>query len=73
MYKTRGSGHPAPPSSPSSLFDMPGTFTHVFDTTLFKGTITVNTGLFIDGQWVDSANKETIEWVVNLVNYAAVT
>ncbi|KIP06629.1 hypothetical protein PHLGIDRAFT_128195 [Phlebiopsis gigantea 11061_1 CR5-6] len=45
---------------------MSSTFTHQFDTALFKGTITVNTGLFIDGQWVDSVSKETID-VINPV------
>ncbi|EKM75281.1 hypothetical protein AGABI1DRAFT_46701 [Agaricus bisporus var. burnettii JB137-S8] len=32
---------------------MPQTFTHTFDSSLFKGTVTINTGLFIGGKWVD--------------------
>lgn len=42
---------------------MPGTFTHQFDTALYKGSVTVNTGLFIGGQFVDPIDKETIEYV----------
>ncbi|KAJ3569323.1 hypothetical protein NP233_g5124 [Leucocoprinus birnbaumii] len=29
------------------------TYTHKFDTTLYKGSVTVKTGFFIDGQWAD--------------------
>ncbi|KAG5636466.1 hypothetical protein H0H81_007946 [Sphagnurus paluster] len=29
-----------------------GSFTHTFDTPLYKGASTINTGLFINGQWV---------------------
>jgi len=43
---------------------MPSTFTHTFDTPSFKGTATVNTGLFINGQWVDPLEEATID-VVN--------
>ncbi|KAF8073989.1 aldehyde dehydrogenase [Lyophyllum atratum] len=43
---------------------MPGTFTHTFDTPSFKGAATVNTGLFINGQWVDPVEPATID-VVN--------
>ncbi|EKM77497.1 hypothetical protein AGABI1DRAFT_115102 [Agaricus bisporus var. burnettii JB137-S8] len=32
---------------------MPQTYTHTFDTPVYKGSVTFNTGLFIDGQWVD--------------------
>ncbi|KAJ3551327.1 hypothetical protein NM688_g4767 [Phlebia brevispora] len=40
---------------------MPGTFVHELDTPLYKGKISVNTGLFINGQFVDPIDKETIE------------
>lgn len=43
---------------------MPSTFTHNFDTPAFKGSTTLNTGLFINGQWVDPVDNGTIE-VVN--------
>nr|ALG75775.1 aldehyde dehydrogenase 5 [Tricholoma vaccinum] len=43
---------------------MPATFTHTFDTPSFKGTTTINTGLFINGQWVDPVDKGTID-VIN--------
>ncbi|XP_006457432.1 hypothetical protein AGABI2DRAFT_212840 [Agaricus bisporus var. bisporus H97] len=32
---------------------MPQTYTHTFDTPVYKGSVTINTGLFIGGQWVD--------------------
>ena len=40
---------------------MPETFTHVFDTPAYKGTTSFNTGLFIDGKFVDGVKKTTIE------------
>jgi len=40
---------------------MPQTFSRDFDTPSFKGKISVNTGLFINGQWVDPAEKGTID------------
>lgn len=40
---------------------MPAAFTHQFDNALFKGTTTVNTGLFINGQFVDSVDGATID------------
>ncbi|KAF9522548.1 aldehyde dehydrogenase [Crepidotus variabilis] len=40
---------------------MPATFTHQFDTPLYKGTSSFNTGLFIDGKFVDGSNKTTID------------
>lgn len=43
---------------------MPGTFTQTFDTPSFKGTATINTGLFINGKWVDPVENGTID-VVN--------
>ncbi|KAF5374155.1 hypothetical protein D9615_008809 [Tricholomella constricta] len=43
---------------------MPKTFTHTFDTPAFKGTATVNTGLFIGGKWVDPVDPASID-VIN--------
>lgn len=40
---------------------MPGSWTHNFATGLYKGSVTVNTGLFINGQFVDPVDGETIE------------
>jgi aldehyde dehydrogenase (NAD+) len=40
---------------------MVGTYTHTFSTAAYKGEITVNTGLFINGQFVDPVEKGTIE------------
>ena len=45
---------------------MPQTFTHQFDTPLYKGTATVNTGLFINGEFVDPVEGGTIEYVAVL-------
>ncbi|KAF9563464.1 aldehyde dehydrogenase [Agrocybe pediades] len=43
---------------------MTGTFTYEFDTPAYKGTSTIHTGLFINGQWVDPVQGGTID-VVN--------
>jgi len=43
---------------------MPGTYTHKFDTPVYKGEVTIHTGLFIGGQWVDPVEGGTID-VVN--------
>jgi aldehyde dehydrogenase (NAD+) len=43
---------------------MPETFTYVFDTPTHKGTSSVCTGLYINGQFVDGAKKTTID-VIN--------
>lgn len=40
---------------------MPGTFTHTFDTHAYKGTVSVPTGLFIGGAFVDPVEKGTVE------------
>ncbi|PPR03693.1 hypothetical protein CVT24_007414 [Panaeolus cyanescens] len=40
---------------------MPGTYTHNFDTPSFKGQVTINTGLFINGKWVDPVEESTID------------
>ncbi|EKM54307.1 uncharacterized protein PHACADRAFT_258086 [Phanerochaete carnosa HHB-10118-sp] len=40
---------------------MPAAFTHQFDNALFKGFTTVNTGLFINGKFVDSVDGATLD------------
>ncbi|KAF6744112.1 aldehyde dehydrogenase [Ephemerocybe angulata] len=40
---------------------MPDTFTYNFDTAAYKGAVTINTGLFIGGEWVDPIEGELIE------------
>ena len=44
---------------------MPSVFTYQFDNAFFKGTTTVNTGLFINGKFVDSVDGATIEYVAS--------
>jgi aldehyde dehydrogenase (NAD+) len=46
---------------------MPAVFTYQFDSSLFKGTVNVNTGLFINGQFVDSVDGATFEYVAKLL------
>ena len=41
---------------------MPQTFVHELDTALFKGTVSVNTSLYINGQWVDPVEHSSIEY-----------
>ena len=40
---------------------MPETFVHKFDTPVFKGTVEVPTGIYIDGKWRDGENGGLIE------------
>ncbi|KAJ7361019.1 aldehyde dehydrogenase [Mycena albidolilacea] len=40
---------------------MPGSFSHHFDTPSYKGTVTIPTGLFINGSFVDGSDKTTID------------
>ena len=42
---------------------MPSVFTYKFDTPTYKGETEFNTGLFINGQFVDGSNKTYIEYV----------
>ncbi|KAK6969004.1 aldehyde dehydrogenase [Favolaschia claudopus] len=42
---------------------MPGTFIHKFDTPVYKGTVNVSTGLFINNKFVDGSDTTTIEYV----------
>lgn len=40
---------------------MPQVFTRELKRKTFSGNISVNTGLFIDGKWVDAVDGGTIE------------
>jgi len=51
---------------------MPSIFTHEFDTPVYKGKVSINTGLFINGQFVDGSDKTTIEYVL-LIDTLGVT
>ncbi|KAI6129393.1 aldehyde dehydrogenase [Pisolithus croceorrhizus] len=51
---------------------MPAVFTHEFNTPVYKGKVSLNTGLFINGQFVDGSDGTTID-VVNPTNGAVVT
>jgi len=46
---------------------MPNEFTYKFDTELYKASVTFNTGLFIDGEFVDPVEGGTIEYVLSFV------
>ena len=45
----------------------PVVFTRTIDSTAYKGTISVNTSLFINGQFVQSATGDTLEYVIIVV------
>ncbi|PFH45371.1 hypothetical protein AMATHDRAFT_9388 [Amanita thiersii Skay4041] len=51
---------------------MPSVFTHEFTGQAFKGKTSFNTGLFINGQFVDGSDKTTID-VVNPSNGQVIT
>ena len=38
----------------------PSVFTHLFDTKLFSGSVSVNTSLFINNEWVEPQEGGTI-------------
>jgi aldehyde dehydrogenase (NAD+) len=40
---------------------MPETFKHTFDTPVYKGTVEIPTGIFIDGKFIDGAEGGYIE------------
>ena len=42
---------------------MPTTFSKQIDSPVYKGEISLNTGLFINGEFVDSIEKGTTEYV----------
>ncbi|KAG2004229.1 aldehyde dehydrogenase [Coprinopsis cinerea AmutBmut pab1-1] len=42
---------------------MPKTYTHKFDTQAYKGSSTISTGLFINGEWVDPVQGDEIDIV----------
>jgi len=49
-----------------SRFTMPSTFSYQWDTPVYKGSTSFNTGLFIGGEFVDGVNGTTIgcvRWV----------
>lgn len=56
------------PSSPQhlSFIVMPAVFTPQFDNHFFKGQVPINTGLFIDGEWVEGSSGTFIEYVTPL-------
>ncbi|KAI6042816.1 aldehyde dehydrogenase [Pisolithus marmoratus] len=51
---------------------MPTVFTHEFNTPVYKGKVCFNTGLFINGQFVDGSDRTTID-VVNPTNGKVIT
>jgi len=46
---------------------MPEIFSYEWDTDVYKGKTSFNTGLFINGQYVDGCKGTTIEWVLHRV------
>lgn len=40
---------------------MPSVFTHEFDTLAYKGKVSFDTGIFINGQFIDGSDRKTIE------------
>ncbi|KAJ7877451.1 aldehyde dehydrogenase [Mycena leptocephala] len=46
---------------------MPGIFSHHFDTPAYKGTVTIPTGLFIGGTFVDGSENTTIGTAISLL------
>jgi aldehyde dehydrogenase (NAD+) len=51
---------------------MPSTFSHSWESPAYKGQTSFNTGLFINGQFVDGSNKTTID-VLNPSNGQLIT
>ncbi|KAI6034639.1 aldehyde dehydrogenase [Pisolithus microcarpus] len=51
---------------------MPSVFTHKFNTPAYKGKVSFNTGLFINGQFVDGSDGTTID-VVNPTDGKVIT
>ncbi|KAK1229781.1 hypothetical protein PQX77_001691 [Marasmius sp. AFHP31] len=51
----------------------PKEFKLQLDTQAYKGTVSVNTGLFIGGKWVDPVEGGTIEYVLSTPSIAAST
>ncbi|KAF9445502.1 aldehyde dehydrogenase [Macrolepiota fuliginosa MF-IS2] len=51
---------------------MVATYTHHFDTSLYKGNVTVHTGLYIDGKWVNPIEGGSID-IVNPTNGKVIT
>jgi aldehyde dehydrogenase (NAD+) len=55
----------------STYSTMAGTYTHKFDTQSYKGSVTIHTGLFIDGKFVDPVEGGTVESVWPLMTDVA--
>ncbi|KAI0695528.1 aldehyde dehydrogenase [Cytidiella melzeri] len=51
---------------------MASTYTHHFDSHFYKESLTVNTGLFIDGKWVEPIDKGTFN-IINAANDQLIT
>ena len=45
---------------------MSATFTPQFNNDYFKGQVPINTGLFIDGKWVEGSSGTFIEYAILL-------
>lgn len=45
---------------------MSAAFTPKFENDYFKGQVTINTGLFIDGEWVEGSSGTFIEYATPL-------
>lgn len=41
-------------------------YTHQFDSSLYTGSVTVNTGLFVDNEYIDAVDGSPIEQVMRL-------
>ncbi|KAF8546770.1 aldehyde dehydrogenase, partial [Imleria badia] len=51
---------------------MPSVFTHEFDTLSYKGKVSFDTGIFINGQFTDGSDRTTID-VINPTNGQVIT
>ena len=50
-----------------SLFIMPAIYTPQFNNEFFTGQVPINTGLFIDGKWVEGSSGTFIEYVIPVI------
>lgn len=51
---------------------MPATYSHHFKNDFFTGQVSINTGLFIDGKWVDGSSGTFIEYATPVTNLRVV-
>ena len=58
---------------PSSIITMSKVFTHELNTKLYSGKFSINTGLFIDGKFVEPVNKGSLECVSRLWYFCTIT